>query len=108
MTYKFNSGNGAVCCDTCSVIIKEPADISESSDNDICERCRGMKHYSEMSLQEYNKAKSSGMFYEVWPEATGNPDEDLQAVCVLYEPAGLLVGARFFYDIIDEEAEYEF
>ena len=78
-----------------------------------------MKHYSEMSLQEYNKAKASGMFYEVWPEATGNVDEDLEAVClhisrsVVYVEAGgnlapnVHYKRKYFYDIIDEEAEYE-
>lgn len=83
------------------------------------------KHYSEMSLQEYNEAKASGMFWEVWPDATGNPDEDLECVVVdidsyctgkaRVDSLGFIIGVddvtkrtRYFYDIIDEEAVYDF
>lgn len=38
-------------------------------------RCRG-KPLSELSLEEYNALKSSGMFWERYPEATGSYEED--------------------------------
>lgn len=79
-----------------------------------------MKPLQDLTLQEYEKLKASGMFWVYYPEATGNCNKDLQAICV----GDALVFKRFsspgsytnqskyvksyFYDIIDEEAEYEF
>ena len=44
MAYKFNGGNGAIVCDSCSTIIKTnvtPAEYSKISNGvDICDKCR--------------------------------------------------------------------
>jgi hypothetical protein len=61
-----------------------------------------MKKLGELSLQEYNKLKQSGMFWEIYPESTGNIDDDLE--CLMYVSED---GTHIFYDIRDEEAVYE-
>lgn len=79
-----------------------------------------MKPLHDLSLQEYEMLKASGMFWVCYPEATGNCNKDLQAVCVgdhtvcsevfhplSNTPIGHRIYRSFFYDIIDEEAEYE-
>lgn len=66
-----------------------------------------MKALHELSLQEYNMLKELGMLWEIFPEATGFVNDDLDAV-VVYKDVNLQTGkACLFYDIIDEEAEYE-
>lgn len=80
----------------------------------------GRKRLGELSLQEYECLRSSGMLWEMYSNATGNVDDDLQAICIdayakedwsVTNQAGRAVLPRvktvFFYDIIDEEAEYE-
>jgi hypothetical protein len=68
-----------------------------------------MKALGELSLQEYNKLKQTGMFWELYPEATGCVDDDLE--CVVWathtiDSAGN-VSFQQFYDIRDEEAHNE-
>lgn len=73
-----------------------------------------MKLLNELSLQEYNHLKSTGILWEVYPEATGSIDDDLDAVCQIEDQSykkenhfGIVhkipSKKRFFYDIIDEE-----
>ena len=73
-----------------------------------------MKMLNELSLQEYNHLKQSGILWECYPGATGNIDDDLDAVCQIEEHNykkeirfGIVhrvpTKKRFFYDIIDEE-----
>jgi hypothetical protein len=59
-----------------------------------------MKALGELSLQEYNKMKGSGMFWELYPEATGSVNDDLEAFC--YERTREDGSKYYFYDIIDE------
>lgn len=39
MSFKYNSGNGAIICDECSVILKEPAEYFGNT-KDYCEGCK--------------------------------------------------------------------
>lgn len=79
-----------------------------------------MKQLGELSLQEHTTLKNMGMLFEMYPDATGNVDDDLQAVRVdaytkadwsVTKQVGKTVLPRvktvFFYDIIDQEAEYD-
>jgi hypothetical protein len=59
-----------------------------------------MKALGELSLQEYNKIKGSGMFWELYPEATGSVNDDLETFC--YERTRDDGSKYYFYDIIDE------
>ena len=61
-----------------------------------------MKELKDLTLQEYEGLKKSGFLWEFYPEATGDVDEDLEAVFVSLQACG-----RYFYDIRDEEAEYD-
>lgn len=67
-----------------------------------------MKDLKDLTLQEYNKIKSVGMLFELFPLATGNPNADLEAVLVYVDhmdnPFKL---PTYFWDIIDDEAVYE-
>lgn len=65
-----------------------------------------MKALHELSLQEYNMLKELGMLWEIFPEATGFVNDDLEAV-IVEKTVGLDSPVKYFYDIIDEEAEYE-
>jgi len=73
-----------------------------------------MKLLNELSFQEYNHLKSTGILWEYYPGATGDIDSDLDAVCQIEEQnckkeirCGTIhkvpTKKRFFYDIIDEE-----
>jgi hypothetical protein len=73
-----------------------------------------MKLLNELSLQEYNHLKSAGILWEYYPGATGNVNDDLDAVCQIEEQIykkeirfGVVhkvpTKKRFFYDIIDED-----
>lgn len=82
-----------------------------------------LKPLESLTLQDYEKAKKSGMLWEYHPHATGNINQDLQAVVVKQSKRdafmtnrdceGYLIGYDVYnvtvytYDIIDEEAEYE-
>ena len=81
-----------------------------------------MKELKDLTLQEYEGLKKSGLLWEFYPEATGGAYEDLEAVCVKSVISDVLVrdvlsadrkklteikSRRFFYDIRDEEAEYD-
>ena len=80
-----------------------------------------MKELKDLTLQEYEGLKKTGFLWEFYPEATGDVDEDLDAVCVKlisvdgiertkYKTHSKITETsirRFFYDIIDEEAEYD-
>jgi len=82
-----------------------------------------MKDLKDLTLQEYEGLKKTGFLWEFYPEATGGANEDLEAVCVKYTddyiqipPQGseshytssiLRLKKYFFYDIRDEEAEYD-
>jgi len=59
-----------------------------------------MKRLGELSLQEYNKLKRTGMLWEMYPDATGNVDADLECFC--YELTREDGSKYSFYDIIDE------
>ncbi len=59
-----------------------------------------MKQLGELSLQEYEKLKQSGMLWEIYPEATGRVDDDLECFC--YERTREDGSKYSFYDIIDE------
>jgi len=37
--FKFNGGNGAIICDYCRIIVKEPALESEKDCMDLCDTC---------------------------------------------------------------------
>jgi hypothetical protein len=68
-----------------------------------------MKQLGELSLQEYEKLKQAGMLWEMYPEATGCVDDDLECVCwakYIRDSAGN-VSFQQFYDIRDEEAHNE-
>lgn len=67
-----------------------------------------------LSLQEYESLKSAGLLWVHYPEATGDFNQDLQAACVALNTFESGTFSRrvktkfYFYDINDEEAEYEF
>lgn len=61
-----------------------------------------MRKLSRLSLQEYSSLRQTGMLWEMYPEATGNVDDDLD--CLKYVSDD---GTHIFYDIRDEEAVYE-
>jgi len=68
------------------------------------------KSLDELSLQKYNSAKNSGMFWEFFPEATGGINQDLQAVRVNIHTTKDENGktkVQHFYDIIDEDLDIE-
>ena len=65
-----------------------------------------MKALHELSLQEYNMLKELGMLWEIFPKATGFVNDDLEAV-IVEKTIGPDSSVKYFYDIIDEEAEYE-
>ena len=67
-----------------------------------------MIRLQDLTLQAYKTLKASGMLYEFYPEATGNPNDDLQAYTVAYHYNELTGDRKYFYDIQDEEAEYDF
>ncbi len=64
MSLRYNNGNGAITCDTCDIIIKEPANVADSrSDGDYCHKCliktRATTHDLKV-LTQYYKAVISG------------------------------------------------
>lgn len=72
-----------------------------------------MKTLEELTVKEYRAVRISGMLWEAYPEATGDYNQDLQAVVVHEEPIeenlGQFCGGwvdtgkkRYYYDIIDE------
>ena len=83
-----------------------------------------MIRLQDLTLQAHSRIKASGMLYELYPEATGNPNDDLQAYAVAYRNGDTVRLTRdsrdslgictrripkvYFYDIQDEEAEYDF
>ena len=71
-----------------------------------------MIRLQDLTLQAYSRLKASGMLYEFYPEATGKPDDDLQAVVVRTGMINTVDNPKYikhyFYDILDEEAEYDF
>ena len=67
-----------------------------------------MKELKDLTLQEYNKIKSVGMLFELFPLATGNPNVDLEAVLVYVDNLDdRSKQTTYFYDIADDEAVYE-
>ena len=67
-----------------------------------------MIRLQDLTLQAYKRIRASGMLYSVYPEATGNYNDDLQAYPIGYLDDNLTGGLKYFYDIQDEEAEYDF
>jgi hypothetical protein len=59
-----------------------------------------MKTLGELSLQEYEKLKQAGMLWEMYPDATGHTNTDLEALC--YERTRDDGSKYYFYDFIDE------
>jgi hypothetical protein len=59
MAYKYNNGDGAIICDQCSVIIKEPAPIlPDKNEEHLCLNCvaRNMKINAYIHYHEYDYA----------------------------------------------------
>lgn len=75
------------------------------------------KLLGQLSLQEYESLKDTGMLWVYYPEATGNYNCDLEATVVnvvkMFTPIVTHYASDrhsvkvYFYDIIDEDAEYE-
>lgn len=66
------------------------------------------------TLQHYNELKSSGLLFEFYPHATGNSNDDLQAICVDEGYVSIKSGTsttcykkRYYYDIVDEDSEMD-
>jgi hypothetical protein len=64
-----------------------------------------MKQLGELSLQEYGTLKQIGMLWELFPDATGNVDDDLDCVVWREFEVGIhgKLRVKYFYDIEDEE-----
>ena len=60
MAYKYNNGNGAIICDQCSVIIKEPVlEWPDTDDEHLCLRCLGSRNeiHAYIHYHEYDYAR---------------------------------------------------
>lgn len=60
-----------------------------------------MKELHQLTLQEYRKITDVGMLWELFPEASGDPNKDLQAIIVKIK------NNTYTYDIRDDDATYE-
>ena len=67
----------------------------------------------ELNEEQYLSFKTSGMFWVYYPEATGIFEKDVDlAVCVRTKKYNIEdyynYDTKHFYDIIDEDATYDF